>query len=525
MKNNQPITGVEKELGAGVNILSTTDLKGSISYINQDFIDICGFSKAELLEKNHNVVRHPDMPPAAFENLWSTMQSGKPWMGVVKNRCKNGDHYWVDAFVAPVMQDGKTIEYQSVRFRPERKTVERAEKLYQRIREGKSVKTSLSARLGVTNKLILGNLLALLPILITVTVSQLSAYSLYALIVSAIIVFAVNKLVMSPFRGLVDRAKRIFDNPLMSRIYTDRDDEFGHLQLALRMRRSQLNAVVGRISDSAQQLSGTATITTSAAEEAHAGVSTQQGEVMQVATAMTEMAATVQEIARNTSTTVEHTSTAQKESDEGQQIVQQTIASINSMTEEIQNASDVIQRLSQFSENIGGILAVIKGIAEQTNLLALNAAIEAARAGEQGRGFAVVADEVRTLAGRTQESTREIETMIEHIQQGTTDGVEAMALSREKAETCRDIAAKADEALNNITNAISNINDMAYQIATASEEQSAVAEEINHNVIAISEVAENTSQGALDSVSAATGMSTTISTLNNLVDQFMDKRA
>ncbi|MCU7890481.1 MAG: PAS domain-containing protein [Candidatus Thiodiazotropha sp. (ex Ustalcina ferruginea)] len=137
MKNNQPVTNVNKDFQADANILSTTDLKGAITYVNPDFLKISGFTKEELIGKNHNVVRHPDMPPAAFENLWGDIKADKPWMGIVKNRCKNGDHYWVDAYVMPIQKNGTTIEYQSVRYKPDPDYVKRAEPLYNRLHEGK----------------------------------------------------------------------------------------------------------------------------------------------------------------------------------------------------------------------------------------------------------------------------------------------------------------------------------------------------------------------------------------------------
>lgn len=130
MKNNQPVSGVNKDFKVGVNLLSTTNLKGSITYTNPEFTEISGFNEDELKGKNHNIVRHPDMPPAAFENLWTDIKAGKPWMGIVKNRCKNGDHYWVDAYVMPIQQNGVTVEYQSVRFKPKPGAVERATQLY-----------------------------------------------------------------------------------------------------------------------------------------------------------------------------------------------------------------------------------------------------------------------------------------------------------------------------------------------------------------------------------------------------------
>jgi len=137
MKINHPITNIEKTYGEGVELVSTTNLKGAITYANQEFIDVCGFSNDELLKKNHNIVRHPDVPPAAFADLWNALKAGKPWMGIVKNRCKNGDHYWVDAYVSPIIEDGTTLGYESVRVKPSRELVDRAERIYALINGGK----------------------------------------------------------------------------------------------------------------------------------------------------------------------------------------------------------------------------------------------------------------------------------------------------------------------------------------------------------------------------------------------------
>lgn len=525
MKNNQPVTGVNKNFHAECNLLSTTDLKGAITYVNPDFLDISGFSKEELCGKNHNVVRHPDMPPAAFEGLWHEIKAGNPWMGIVKNRCKNGDHYWVDAYVMPIQKNGTTVEYQSVRYKPDPDHVKRAEPLYKRLREGKKITTSLSARLGLRNKLILGNLIALLPALVVTQMEGLAAYSLVGFLASALLGATISTLLMQPFGNLVNIAKKVFDNNLMSKIYTGRDDEFGHIHLALKMRDSQINAIVGRLSDTTRILGDVAKVTATTSDQANQGVSTQQGEIMQVATAMTEMAATVQDVARNAALAAESTEVGLKETTAGKQVVDSTIDSIHSLAGEVQQAATVIEKLSEYSTNIGDILGVIKGIAEQTNLLALNAAIEAARAGEQGRGFAVVADEVRTLAGRTQESTLEIEQMIERLQGGSQEAVKVMEQSRDKAEDSVNQAAKAGEALEIITDAINTITDMNHQIATASEEQSAVAEEINQNIVNISEVADMTSQGAQQSVEATGDMIRTIENLDGLVLQFVKRDA
>jgi methyl-accepting chemotaxis protein len=372
--------------------------------------------------------------------------------------------------------------------------------------------------------LVLWNLVALLPALLMTQVGGTVVYGVIGFLLTALLGAVINFMLLGPFASLVSTARKVFHNPLMSKIYTGRDDEFGEVQLALKMQHSQLNAVVGRMSDTTRIIGSVAEITARTSNEANQGVFDQKGEIMHVATAMTEMTATVQEIARNASVAAESTKSGMEETASGKQVVDETISSINALAQEVQRSADVIQTLSENSSNIGDILGVIKGIAEQTNLLALNAAIEAARAGEQGRGFAVVADEVRTLAGRTQESTLEIEEMIERLQGGSRDAVQVMEHSREQAEHSVELAAKAGDALMTITGSINTITDMNHQIATASEEQSAVAEEINQNIVNISDVADRTSQGAQQSVDAIEEMVQAIQRMNALVTQFARSR-
>ena len=520
MKINQPVTNREREVTSAHNILSTTDLKGAITYINPDFIEVSGFNEEELLHKNHNIVRHPDMPPVAFASLWEEVKAGKPWMGLVKNRCKNGDHYWVDAFVMPIRQEGATVEYQSVRYKADRDAVNRAIPIYQRLLAGKGFKVKLSARLPLTQKLVLGNLVALLPAAVFSLMPALTTLLPFAVLLTALLTVGVNVMLMLPMRRVLAVAREIYDQPVMRRIYTGRDDEFGQIQLALRMQKSQLNAVIGRLSDTARILDKVATVTSQTSEQANQGVEAQQHELVQLATAMTEMVATVQEIARSSVHAADAAAVGQKETGSGKAVVEHTISAINGLAVEVQSAGEVIEKLSRQSANIVKVLDVIKGIAEQTNLLALNAAIEAARAGENGRGFAVVADEVRTLANRTTESAREIEKMIEELQTGSRQAVDVMHRSRKEAQHSVEFAAKAGSALTAIANAIDDITDMNHQIATASEEQSTVAEEINQNAVTISQVAETTALGAKQSVAATQEMLGSIQRMLGLVKQF-----
>ncbi|MCG8090862.1 MAG: methyl-accepting chemotaxis protein [Candidatus Thiodiazotropha endolucinida] len=523
MKINTPVTNRNVDVRNDQIILSTTDLKGSITYINQDFVDISGFQNEELIGKNHNIIRHPDMPPAAFEELWTKIKAGKPWMGIVKNRCKNGDHYWIDAFVMPILKDGAVVEYQSVRYRAKSNWVERAEPIYKALLAGKSFKAGFLSSLSLTNKLIIGNLVALLPVLLTLLIPALNAFSPLGLVLTALLSMGINWSLLAGFRKLVQRSHEVVDQPVMRHIYTGSDDETAQIELALKMYESQINAIVGRMTDATQKMHAVADINVQTSQQTRQGMDAQQNELTQVATAMTEMAATVQEIAANASAAADSTRIGQKQAGSGKDVVEKTIKAINVLAVDIQHTSEVIQKLSTHSEEIAKILEVIKGIAEQTNLLALNAAIEAARAGENGRGFAVVADEVRTLASRTTESAREIEEMIELLQNGSKEAVSAMDKNREKAESSVDLAAKAGEALEAISGAIDTITEMNTQIETASEEQSTVAEEMNKNVLNISQVADSTAVDAKQVDEKTRETLGTIEQLSHLVGQFMHK--
>ena len=494
MKINTPVTNTEVTYPEDSNLLSTTNLKGAITYCSDDFINISGYSEEELTGSNHNIVRHPDMPPAAFADLWSNIKSEKPWMGIVKNRCKDGSYYWVDAYVTPIKEHDRVDEYQSVRTIPDRVVVGRAEKIYSQLMQGK---TPLSLRLpkfSIRSKLITGFTLAVVPPLWALAsgsaASGFASWAIAALSLGAAVTttWLVSRRITAGARA----ARAVIDNPLMQLIYTNSTDEVGAMALSMKMQASELRAVVGRISDSSLALKGSAEVLANTIEETNVRVHEQQSQTDQVATAMHEMSATVQEVARNAAYAAEGTKEAQQSADEGRTVVNETIQSIRDVAGGVEQAAEVINNLNTDAATISTVVDVIRGIAEQTNLLALNAAIEAARAGEQGRGFAVVADEVRTLAQRTQQSTQEIQDMVERLQEGASGAVAAMQQGTKKTETSVQRATAAGKALEDIIAVIKNISDMNTQIATAAEEQSAVAEEINGNVVAINELGQGT---------------------------------
>jgi len=310
------------------------------------------------------------------------------------------------------------------------------------------------------------------------------------------------------------------NNDLTKRVDVKGTDEIGQMS-------SSFNHLLDVFHESIIQVANATGLVATAAEEMTAntietrdGVSRQFDEVDQVATAINEMSATVLEVARNAEQAAKSAEQANEHAVIGNNVVQENIKAINRLSTEIQTATDVIQRLNNESKNIGSVLDVIKGIAEQTNLLALNAAIEAARAGEQGRGFAVVADEVRTLAGRTQQATVEIESMITALQLGTKDAVKVMEQSQEMTEASVLQASLAGNSLETITSSINSITEMNTMIASAAEQQSAVTEEINKNIVAISQLAEQSTAASHKTSNSSEQLTELAQDLQVLISKF-----
>ncbi|AGL86832.1 methyl-accepting chemotaxis protein [Pseudomonas protegens] len=337
-----------------------------------------------------------------------------------------------------------------------------------------------------------------------------------------LVIWLVGHGIARPLRQMVAMLDDIAqgEGDLTRRLTSDRADELGSIAKGFNTFLAKLQAMISQVVTSVQSVSDSSEHTADIAIRTNQGVHKQMVEIDQVATAVHEMTATAQDVARNATQAAQAASHADQAASQGMQIVRDTSSAIGALAEEIGRAVGVVQTLAKDSENINAILIAIRGIAEQTNLLALNAAIEAARAGEQGRGFAVVADEVRNLAQKTQQATEEIQSMIQQLQQGTREVVRVMEDSQHKTDQSVEHAAKAAQALETITQAVSVINDMNTQIASAAEEQSAVAEDINRNVINIGQVANEVAGGADESSAASAGLTKLAEQQRRLINQF-----
>lgn len=495
MRKNLPVNEQETILAYNEVLISITDTQGNITYADDSFIKISGFEYKELLGQPHNLVRHPDMPEAAFEDMWSCLKNGVPWMGIIKNRTKQGGFYWVNAVVTPVRNDsGQVIEYQSVRTCPNRDDVDRATGLYSKLHDKYKIKSVLRKRTSLTSlkNWAIGASSAS-PFIIGSLMGTAGPIAYGVELLSFVTIFGLGQMYMTrDIKQINNKAKDVVTSDLMEYIYFDKKSNTTRPELAIRMQQGITQAVSRRLADSNKVFRQSSTELTELSRLTFEAMQAQQSETEMIAAASTEMGETARSVATNTTETADYANEAFDKSTETLALAEASSENLVTLRTDIEETKAVFDNVAQISEEVKSILAVIVGISDQTNLLALNAAIEAARAGEHGRGFAVVADEVRSLSTKTRTSADDIQETISKLTSLVSDATECADRSVSKSIESGEINQTVMDSFVDVVEALTKVKDLNIEVACAAEQQTATTEESNRNIVSISDRASDT---------------------------------
>lgn len=475
MRRGHELINEEVSFSQQQELVSTTDLRGVITYANEAFCDIAGYTLEELVGKNHNIVRHPDMPKDAFKEMWEKLKAGHSWRGMVKNRCKDGRYYWVDAFVTPIFENGQLVGYQSVRTKPSEQLKQRAIGLYKKINEGKSV-SSFREQVGVRQLLCV--ILAIVGLLALAVYTSIAVALFATVFLGLIVLLNYDELIVTPLA--LKQQKAEFDS--VSRYIYVGAHPFSISEYNREMLNAKLRTVLGRVKDATVTFNTIAQNLDNQSSLTEQGISAQGQRLSQIATAMSQMSATIGEISNSTQDTAEKVNVTYQSCSDIKAHIADNSSMVSDLASQVEQAASTANALATEADKIGQVMTEIEGIAEQTNLLALNAAIEAARAGEHGRGFAVVADEVRALSSRTQRATSQIHSSIKEIQDTLFNWSTVMKNTKAQADECVNTTGHTQVELDSIFAQISEISQLATQISTAAEQQQTVSSDIGINV-------------------------------------------
>jgi len=514
MRNNLPVTNIEYILKDSDMVVSKTDLHGNITYANRDFVTISGYSEEELLGAPQNILRHPDMPEEAFADMWRSLQSGKAWTGIVKNRSKNGNFYWVEANAAPIMENGRITGYTSIRVKPSREQVAATEQAYRivksgsgelEIRNGMALRRTLFSRCYLPKTLSIkakmgcsaGALMLLFGFnALTAGNADYAAWSRAAgalgVLLAGLSAVLLYRDAVTPLARIRQDVERMSVGDLTGKIASDGNDELAGLVQTLRILQTNVKLLVGQIKEATALVNAGAAEIASGNLDLSGRTESQASSLEQTASSMEQLTGTVKQNADNAGEANRLVAATSDIAVKGGAAVEQVVETMDS--------------IRQSSSKIVEIIGVIDGIAFQTNILALNAAVEAARAGEQGRGFAVVATEVRSLAQRSASAAKEIKTLI-HDSVG-------------RIEAGSKVVDEAGKTMVEIVASVKRVAGYMHDITDASQAQSTGIEQVN---LAITHMDEATQQNAalVEQAAAAAGcMQDQAVKLEQLVDTF-----
>lgn len=501
-------------------LICRTDLQGRIIHGSEAFIKLSGYTSQELLHQSSSLLKHPDMPAHIFSSLWSALQQRKPWMGLLKNRRKDGSTYWLNVYIKPVFGADGIEAYGAVYSSPSQVQTERAEKLYSRLSSGGAI-LQWGSRL---NRLVECALPSLpMGLLFSAGLWQLDSFWAQSTVVVA--GFAVmaglqdwrqNRAVTQIFVA----HPKAFADWLTADIYSNAPGAAALMEMALVAEESRLQSALSRIGTTGGVVERQVVELAQLIQAETQRLERQRDQTDLSVTALSELAATIQEVASNVQTTNLATQEAVRLASHGEQLSGKSLDAMQQLSTSVGSIAVAVQQLASSTEAIGAITNIISSIAGQTNLLALNAAIEAARAGEAGRGFSVVADEVRQLATRTQEATRQIQPLLLQLRDATERTVQLTDEGREFARHSTREVLSVQGNLAGVNSSLTQISGMSMQIASAMEQQSQVVESLSQQVLQVAELSKQSVDKALDGQRIGEDLKSQAEALKNLAERF-----
>ncbi|MDN7610568.1 methyl-accepting chemotaxis protein [Burkholderia multivorans] len=513
MRNNQPVTQQEFDFPDDATLMSTTDADSVITYANTAFAQVSGFSNDELVGQPHNVVRHPDMPRDAFADMWATLRRGEPWTALVKNRRKNGDHYWVRANAVPMMRDGVPVGYMSVRTKPPRDEIDGADALYRAIREGKagrrrfhkglvirtgllrvasltqtmSVRTRVHAALAVLAPAVVGAAYAC-----GLSGAGLAVFGTATAGATAVAALWLDAQIVRPLKRLHDQALNVATGASRRGVRMNRVDEIGMTLRTINQLGLMLRWLVDDVTEQVHTVQRASNEIAQGNDDLSARTEQAASSVQETAASMAEMTTTVDSNAETALQANRLAMSASDAAERGGQAVSDVVATMREITDS--------------SRKIADIIGVIDGIAFQTNILALNAAVEAARAGEQGRGFAVVAGEVRALAQRSAHAAKEIKTLI--------------GASVERVESGARRVDEAGRTMEDIVAQVKRVSDLIAAISASTAEQSTGVAQVDQAVVHLDTITQQNAALVEQSAAASASLKQQAARLVDAIEVF-----